>query len=461
MCARQAGYKKIGDYMKVKGIILAAGKGTRMKSDTPKVLHKAAGRTMVEWAVDSASSVDSRPAVVVGHSKEMVMKILDGRADFVFQEEQKGTGHAVIIAKDYIKGSDDTVITYGDMILLRKESIEKLVDLTIESNLDAAVLTAFADDPTGLGRIINDAEGYVEKIVEHRDATQEQLKINEINTGVFCFKSDVLLNALGKIGCDNSQGEYYLTDTVEIINKAGGKIKSAHCDALEALGTNDRAQLALSAKELRRRINTEHMINGVTLIDPENTYIDAGVKIANDTIIYPGCVIEGKTQIGSNCVIYGATNIKNSKISDNVTIKASNIVESEVGSGTNVGPNAYLRPNSVIGKDCKVGDFVEIKNSNISDGTKISHLTYVGDADVGKNVNLGCGVVVVNYDGKGKHRTIVEDDAFVGCNTNLVAPVKVGRGAYTAAGSTITEDVPADSLAIARSRQVNKENWKK
>jgi len=447
--------------MKVKGIILAAGKGTRMKSDIPKVLHRAAGRTMAEWAVNSAASVDNRPTVVVGHSKEEVMEILDGKADFVFQLEQKGTGHAVMMAKENIKGSDYTVITYGDMILLRKESIEGLVDLTINENLDAAVLTAFADDPTGLGRIINNAEGYVEKIVEHRDANEEQLKINEINTGVFCFKSDILLDALGKIGCDNSQGEYYLTDAVEIINKSGGRIKSAHCDALEALGTNDRAQLAQSAKELRRRINHEHMINGVTLIDPDNTYIDADVVIGNDTIIYPGCVIEGKTEIGSGCVIYGATNIKDSKIADNVTIKASNITHSSVDSGTNIGPNAYLRPKSKIGKNCKIGDFVEIKNSDIGDDTKISHLTYVGDADIGKDVNLGCGVVVVNYDGKNKNRTVVEDNAFVGCNTNLVSPVRVGKGAYTAAGSTITEDVPEGALAIARSRQINKEDWKK
>ncbi|MBN2879667.1 MAG: bifunctional UDP-N-acetylglucosamine diphosphorylase/glucosamine-1-phosphate N-acetyltransferase GlmU [Clostridia bacterium] len=447
--------------MKVKGIILAAGKGTRMKSDIPKVLHRAAGRTMAEWAVNSALSVDEKPTVVVGHSKEEVMQILEGKADFVFQLEQKGTGHAVMMAKENIKGSDYTVITYGDMILLRKESIEGLVDLTINENLDAAVLTAFADDPTGLGRIINNSEGYVEKIVEHRDANEEQLKINEINTGVFCFKSDALLDALGKIGCDNSQGEYYLTDAVEIINKSGGRIKSAHCDALEALGTNDRAQLALSAKELRRRINNEHMINGVTLIDPDNTYIDADVKIGNDTIIYPGCVIEGKTEIGSGCVIYGATNIKDSKIAENVTIKASNILHSSVGSGTNVGPNAYLRPKSKIGKNCKIGDFVEIKNSDIGDDTKISHLTYVGDADIGKDVNLGCGVVVVNYDGKNKNRTVVEDNAFVGCNTNLVSPVRVGKGAYTAAGSTITEDVPEGALAIARSRQINKEDWKK
>jgi bifunctional UDP-N-acetylglucosamine pyrophosphorylase/glucosamine-1-phosphate N-acetyltransferase len=447
--------------MKVKGIILAAGKGTRMISELPKVLHKAAGMTMAQWAIYSLATVDSKPTVVIGHSKELVKKTLGDIADYAVQDEQKGTGHAVMMAKESIAGSDYVVITYGDMILLKQESIKELVDYTINNRLDAAMLTAIADDPTGLGRIIKDADGYVKSIVEHKDASEEQLKINEINTGVYCYKTESLLNSLDKLDCNNSQGEYYLTDTIEIINAEGGKILSIYVDPLEALGTNDRAQLALSAKELRRRINMNHMLKGVTLIDPENTYIDEGVLIGNDTIIYPGCVIEGKTEIGSNCVIYGASNIKNAKIADYVTIKSSDILDSTIDSRTNIGPNAYLRPNSKVGKDCKIGDFVEIKNSTIGDGTKISHLTYVGDADVGKNVNLGCGVVVVNYDGIKKHRTIIEDNSFVGCNTNLISPVKIGEGAYTAAGSTITHDVPSRALAIARSRQTNKEGWNK
>ena len=447
--------------MKVKGIILAAGKGTRMKSEIPKVLHKAAGKTMAEWAIKSVSLVDKKPTLVVGHSRELVKETLGDIVEYAVQAEQKGTGHAVMMAKDSVVGSEYVVITYGDMILLKQESIKNLVDYTVENNLEAAILTAIAEDPTGLGRIINDADGYIKKIVEHKDATDEQLQINEINTGVYCYRSEALLNVLDKLNCNNAQGEYYLTDTVEIINTSGGRIGSVSCDALEALGTNDRVQLALSAKELRRRINNEHMLNGVTLIDPDNTYIDADVQIGNETIIYPGCVIEGNSKIGSGCVIYGSTNIKNSQIEDNVTIKASNILNSFIDSHTNIGPNAYLRPNTKIGKNCKVGDFVEIKNSNIGDDTKISHLTYVGDADVGKNVNLGCGVVFVNYDGEKKHRTIVEDSAFIGCNTNLISPVKIGKGAYTAAGSTITEDVPEKALAIARSRQTNKEGWKK
>lgn len=447
--------------MKVKGIILAAGKGTRMKSELPKVLHRAAGMTMAEWAIHSLALVDSKPTVVIGHSKELVKETLKDVCDYAVQAEQKGTGHAVMMAKESIAGSDYTVITYGDMILLKQESIKELVDYTINNKLDAAMLTAIADDPTGLGRIVKDTHGYVKSIVEHKDASDEQLKIKEINTGVYCYKTEALLDSLDKLDCNNSQSEYYLTDTVEIINAKGGKIASIDVDPLEALGTNDRSQLALSAKELRKRINKAHMLNGVTLIDPESTYIDQGVVIKNDTTIYPGCVIEGKTKIGSNCVIYGSTNIKNAKIADCVTIKASNILDSTVDSKTSIGPNAYLRPNSIIGKDCKIGDFVEIKNSVIGDGTKISHLTYVGDADVGKNVNLGCGVVIVNYDGCNKHRTVVQDNAFVGCNTNLISPVKVGEGAYTAAGSTITDDVPSRALAIARSRQTNKEGWNK
>lgn len=447
--------------MKTKAIILAAGKGTRMKSDLPKVLHKAMGRAMVEWAINSAALIDAKPTVVIGYGKELIKDTLGDRAFYAVQDEQKGTGHAVMMAESQIKGTDYVVVTYGDMILLKQESIKKLLDFTIENNLQAVMLTAIADDPSGLGRIVKDDSGHVIKIVEHRDATPEELKINEINTGVFCFKSDALLNALGKIGCDNSQGEYYLTDTVEIINKSGGKVGSILVDANEALGTNDRYQLSLSAKELRFRINKEHMIAGVTIIDPDNTYIDADVKIGADTVIYPGCVIEGKTQIGERCTLYGASCIKDAQIADDVNIKSSTIEKSFVDSDASIGPNAYLRPNSKIGKNCKIGDFVEIKNSNIGDETKISHLTYVGDADIGKNANLGCGVVVVNYDGRNKPRTTVGDNAFIGCNTNLVAPVNIGNGAYTAAGSTITEDVPDNALAIARSRQVNKEGWKR
>lgn len=447
--------------MNIKAVILAAGKGTRMKSDLPKVLHRAAGKTMAEWAINSVALVDKTPTIVIGHSKELVMKTLGQSADYAFQDEQKGTGHAVMMAVDSIKNSDYSVITYGDMILLKQESIKKLVDYTIEKNLDAAMLTAIADDPSGLGRIIKDEDGFVLKIVEHKDASDEQRQIKEINTGLFCFKTNLLISSLDKLDCNNAQSEYYLTDTIEIINNENGKIGRILIDSLEALGTNDRAQLALSAKELRSRINEQHMLAGVTLIDPDNTYIDADVKIGNDTTIYPGCVIEGNTEIGSGCIVYGSSIIQNSKIENNITIKASTITDSYIDSNTNIGPNAYLRPKSKVGKNCKVGDFVEIKNSNIGDNTKISHLAYVGDADIGTDVNLGCGVVVVNYDGKNKYRTVVGDGAFIGCNTNLVSPVKVGKGAYTAAGSTITDDVPGDALAIARSKQINKEGWKK
>ncbi|MEX1376974.1 MAG: bifunctional UDP-N-acetylglucosamine diphosphorylase/glucosamine-1-phosphate N-acetyltransferase GlmU [Eubacteriales bacterium] len=447
--------------MKTKAIILAAGKGTRMKSDLPKVLHKAMGKTMVEWAMNSVALVDEKPAVVIGYGKELIKETLGDRAYYAIQDEQKGTGHAVMMAQEYIKETDYVVVTYGDMILLKQESIKKLLDFTQENNLSAVMLTAIADDPTGLGRIVKDDSGHVLKIVEHRDASPEELEINEINTGVFCFKSNELIDALGKLDCNNSQGEYYLTDTVEIINKAGGKIGSIIIDAHEALGTNDRYQLSLSAKELRYRINKDHMVGGVTIIDPDTTYIDAGVEIGNDTVIYPGCVIEGNTKIGERCRLYGASNIKDAQIADDVEIKASTIEKSYVDNKSKIGPNAYLRPKSKIGKDCKVGDFVEIKNSTIGDNTKISHLTYVGDADVGNNVNLGCGVVIVNYDGKNKHRTKIKDNAFIGCNTNLVSPVSVGENAYTAAGSTITDDVPNNTLAIARSRQINKEGWTK
>ena len=263
--------------MITKSVILAAGKGTRMKSDLPKVMHTAAGKTMIEWAINSVSSVDNKPTVVVGYGKELVKAKLGDSVDYAVQDVQNGTGHAVMMAADTIKGSDYTIVTYGDMILLKKESIENLLDYAKSNNLDAAILTAIADDPTGLGRIIKDENGYVLKIVEHKDANDEQLKVKEINTGVICFKTSALLDSLNKLNCNNSQNEYYLTDTVEIINAQGGKMGSMSIDAMEALGTNDKYQLSLSAKELRFRINKKHMVNGVMIIDPDNTYIDADV----------------------------------------------------------------------------------------------------------------------------------------------------------------------------------------
>jgi len=448
--------------MVVKAVILAAGEGKRMKSAMPKVLHRICGRPLVEWSVAAVEDVDKNPAVVVGRGREEVMKALaDAGVAFAIQEEQKGTGHAVMMAKQEIESADCVLVLPGDMPLIKPETVQKLVDCVLKDNRDAAVLYTVAEDPTGYGRILRDEYGDIKGIVEHRDATPVQREIREVNTSAYCFNKDMLMFSLDHMDCDNDQKEYYLTDAISIISNMGGKVAGVEGDPEEGMGVNDRAQLAQAAKVLRGRINRAHMLAGVTIIDPESTFIDWNVKIGRDTIVYPGNELEDGTVIGEGCMLYPNSRIYKSSIGDGTDVTSSVITETVIGSGCHVGPFAYTRPGSHIGDHIKIGDFVEIKNASIGDGTKISHLTYVGDADVGKDVNLGCGVVFVNYDGRKKYRTTVEDGAFIGCNTNLVAPVKVGKKAYTAAGSTITEDVPEDALAIARSRQTNKEDWVK
>jgi bifunctional UDP-N-acetylglucosamine pyrophosphorylase/glucosamine-1-phosphate N-acetyltransferase len=446
--------------MKIKTVILAAGEGKRMKSAVPKVLHGICGRPLVEWPIAAAAGVGGNPVVVVGRGREEVMRRLEGSGvSFAVQEEQKGTGHAVMMARGEIESADCVLVLPGDMPLIRPETVRKLVDCVVKDNRDAAVLYTVAGDPAGYGRILRDEYGDIRGIVEHRDATPAQREIREINTSAYCFNRDMLLFALDHMGCDNDQKEFYLTDAIAIIANMGGKVSGVEGEPEEGAGVNDRAQLAQAAAVLRERINRAHMLAGVTIVDPESTYIDWDVKIGRDTVIYPGNVLESGTVIGEGCTLYPNSRIYKSRIGDRTDVTSSVITETVIGSGCHVGPFAYTRPGSRIGSNIKIGDFVEIKNSSIGDGTKISHLTYVGDADVGRDVNLGCGVVFVNYDGRRKYRTTVEDGAFIGCNTNLVAPVTVGKRGYTAAGSTITEDVPEDALAIARSRQANKEGW--
>ena len=445
--------------MKAKAIILAAGKGTRMKSEMPKHLFDVAGRTMVEWVTLAAQSVDCKPIVITNKDNDDMKSVLGDGAEYAIQHEQLGTGHAVMCAKEHFPESGYIVVILGDMALLRGESIKNLVESTEENGWAASVLTATTDNPFGYGRIIRNENGGVVAIVEQRDADEAQLKIQEINTGVMCFEVQTLKSALDKIKNNNSQGEYYLTDTIKIMVDEGLTVGAAQCAFEESLGVNDRAQLAQAGKIMRGRINTEIMKSGVTMIDPDNTYISGDCEIGHNVTIYPGNVLEGRCVIGEGTVLYPNNHITDSEIGSGCQVRSSTFIEAKVGDNTTVGPNAYLRPKAVVGKGCRIGDFVEIKNANIGDGTKVSHLTYVGDADLGKNINLGCGVVFSNYDGKKKHRTIVGDNAFIGCNTNLVPPVTVGAGSYIAAGSTITEDVPGDALAIARARQINKDEW--
>ncbi|WP_338471273.1 bifunctional UDP-N-acetylglucosamine diphosphorylase/glucosamine-1-phosphate N-acetyltransferase GlmU [Niallia sp. XMNu-256] len=443
-------------------IILAAGKGTRMKSKLYKVLHPVCGKPMVQHVVDQISQLKIEKIVTItGHGAEEVKSTLGQQTEYVLQAEQLGTGHAVMQAKELLSNkSGTTLVVCGDTPLIKAETMEALFTHHEEKGASVTVLTAEADDPTGYGRIVRSESGLVEKIVEHKDSTDEEKLINEINTGTYCFDNQALFDALNHVTNENAQGEYYLPDVIEIL-KNQGKMVSAYKtpDFSETLGVNDRVALAEAEKIMKIRINEQQMRNGVTLIDPENTYIGADVEIGSDTVIYPGSVLTGKTTIGSDCEIGPNSEIKNCQIGDATVIRHSVAHDSQIGSHVNIGPFAHIRPLSTIHDKVKIGNFVEIKKAEFGEGSKASHLSYIGDAEVGKDVNIGCGSITVNYDGKNKYLTKIEDGVFIGCNSNLVAPVKVGKGAYVAAGSTITEDVPGEALALARARQINKENY--
>lgn len=443
-------------------IILAAGMGTRMKSNMPKVLHKVCGKPLCKWVIDASKEAGADKVVtIIGHKADMVKETLGAVSEFALQAEQKGTGHAVMQAADFLKGAEGSVVILnGDTPLINAETIKKAIDYHTANGEQATVITAILPDATGYGRIVRGNDGGVLKIVEQKDASDEEKKIKEVNSGMYVFDAQSLVYALGEIKPNNAQGEYYLTDTLEILLNAGKKVGAyAIEDNDEIRGINDRVQLNEAERIMQKRINEMHMRNGVTMRIPESIYIEAEVEIGSDTEIQPNVTLRSGTKIGANCVVGQGSVLDGAIIHDNVDILSSVILKSEVDEGTHVGPFAYVRPNCHVGKDVKVGDFVELKNSNIDDGTKISHLTYIGDSDVGKRVNFGCGTVTCNYDGKNKYRTVIGDDCFVGCNTNFVSPINVGDGVYIAAGSTITEDIPENSLSIARARQVNKEGW--
>ena len=447
--------------MNFKAIILAAGKGTRMKSKYPKVIHKVCGKEMVNHVITVSKKSGVKDIVaILGHESEVVKEKLPKDTMIAMQTEQLGTGHAVIMAKDYINDEDTIVVLCGDTPLVKEETLKRLFDYHIENEYHTTVLTTEVSNPTGYGRIIRDENQDLLKIVEQKDANEEEKLAKEINSGIYCFNGKSLRESLDLLDNNNAQGEYYLTDTIQIMRNKGLKVGAYNGSTIEELmGVNSRVELSRAEEIMRKRINEAHMVNGVTIIDINSTYIEADVQIGNDTIVYPGAMLRGNTTIGSNCIIGMNSSITNSKIGDYTEVENSTILDSIVGENTTVGPYAYIRPDSNIGNNVKIGDFVEVKNATIEDNSKASHLSYIGDAHVGKDVNIGCGVVFVNYDGKNKFKSIVKDGAFIGSNSNLVAPVTVEEKGYIATGSTITNDVPKGALAIARERQVIKEGW--
>jgi len=448
-------------------IILAAGKGTRMKSDLVKVMHPLGERPMLSWPVRVAKGVGAaRIALVVGHQADRVREYYadDEAVVFAEQGEQLGTGHAVACARDVLAGFRGTVlILCGDVPLIRGETLEAMLASHEKRGAAVSVLTTYLENPYGYGRVVKREGGRIVRIVEEKDANDEERDITEINSGIYCVEADFLFRAVARLRNDNAQGEYYLTD---IIAEAAAEnlLCLAHpCgDANEVMGVNDRVQLSVAAAELRRRINVELMLSGVTMIDPAATYVDAGVTVGRDTVIYPNVHIAGETTIGNGCLLEPGVIIRDCRIGKGVTIKAGSVLtESIVGDDAAIGPMAHLRPGSNLGAHVKIGNFVETKKIVMGDGSKASHLTYLGDAEIGSEVNIGCGTITCNYDGVRKHRTVIGDNVFVGSDVQFVAPVTVGSGSLIAAGTTVTRDVPADSLAIARTPQVNKEGWVK
>jgi bifunctional UDP-N-acetylglucosamine pyrophosphorylase/glucosamine-1-phosphate N-acetyltransferase len=447
-------------------LILAAGKGTRMKSNKAKVLHPLCGMALIEHVWATASRLSSQNTyIVIGQDAEKVKAQLSGTsAKFVYQKEQLGTGHAVMAAYEELKDKTGHVLVlYGDTPVITLDTLKNLTEAHIRSNAAATLLTAYLDNPYGYGRVIRNRGSGIEKIVEEKDTTAYEQEIKEINTGIYCFNIPALYQALKEVKSENAQGEYYLTDVIAVLKGAGKKVESITiADPSEVLGINTRAELAEMEKKLRATIAQRWMEDGVTIIDPDTTYIDAQALIGRDTTIYPQVIIEKHAKIGENCTVHAFSRISNSELEDNVTVWQSTvIVDSHIGRDTTVGPFAHVREHTEVGAQCRVGNFVEIKKSKLGNGTKAAHLAYIGDAEIGERVNIGAGTITCNYDGKRKSKTIIEDDVFIGSDSQLIAPVRIGKGAYVAAGSSITDDVPPYALGIARGRQVIKEDWAK
>ncbi len=445
-------------------VILAAGQGTRMKSQLPKVLHPVAGQPMVCAPVRLCRELGCEKTVlVVGHAADQVRQTLELESVlFSLQDQQLGTGHALLCAENQLQNFSGTLLLLcGDVPLLRQQTLERLLAYHAEQQAAVTVLTAEMDNPHGYGRVVRDGEAVL-RIVEEKDASAKEKTIREINTGIYAFEAPLVFDALRAVGRDNAQGEYYLTDVLEIARRQGRTVRAISvADPDEPMGINDRVQLAEANAILRRRINEEHMRAGVTLLDPAATYIDAEVKIGPDCVIHPGAHLRGTTRLGNDCIVEPGVIVTDCTIGDCAHLKAGSVItESTLGPRCAIGPMAHLRPGTILAGHNKLGNFVETKKAVLAEKSQASHLTYIGDAEVGRNVNIGCGTITCNYDGVNKHKTIIEDDVFVGSDTQFIAPVRIGRGSLIGAGSTITKDVPPDSLALARSEQKIIEGWR-
>lgn len=445
--------------------IMAAGKSTRMKSRLPKPLHPLCGKPLLSYILDACKQAGAaRTIVVVGHQAERVQEAFSGRCEFVLQGEQLGTGHAVMLTSSLLGGYDGNLLVLpGDTPLIDGDTLRKLAAHHRQTGAEATLLSAILPHDAGMyGRVLRDETGRVMGVVEAKDATPEQLAVREINTSIYCFKAPVLFHALNQIRPDNAQGEYYLTDVIGLLTREGMRVEAVVAEDWQVtLGVNTRVELADVSARLRWRILERLMLSGVTIVDPTNTYIDADVRIGQDTTIYPNTYLLGNTVIGEECQIGPMARIEDSEIGNRVTVLASQVVESRLDDEVRVGPFANLRPSTVVGKRTKIGDFVEVKNAVIEEDVSMAHLTYVGDAHVGANTNIGAGTITCNYDGKRKHRTVIGKGCFIGSHATLIAPVEIGDGAYVAAASSINQNVPPDALAIARCRQEVKEGWAK
>lgn len=443
-------------------IILAAGQGTRMKSKLYKVLHPVCGKPMVEHMLSQVEKDNVDEIVtIIGCGAAQIKKTLGERTEYALQTQQLGTGHAVMQAEKILGNKDGmTLVVCGDTPLFTAETFAKLFKYHEDNHDVATVLTAEADDPFSYGRVVRNNKGEVEKIVEQKDTTPSESKITEINTGVYVFDNRELFKALHQVNNNNAQGEYYLPDVIGIFQQEGKKVGAYKMkDFNESMGVNDRIALAKATKIMQAKINRRHMENGVTIIDPDSTYIDADVKIGEDTTIEPGVQLKGNTVIGKNCFIGAHSEIKNCTLEDGVHVIASYLEDSTMHKNSNIGPYSHLRPLADIDENVHIGNFVEVKKAQIGKNTKVGHLTYVGDATLGKDINVGCGTIFINYDGMNKHHTNVGDYSFIGSGANLIAPLEIGDHAYVAAGSTITNDVPPHAMGIGRGRQVNKAGY--